>query len=666
MKDGAVKVPGAETGSGQDEWWLYNNGERLAKWGRNKFEGEVTGKGAQNGYYKIEIDDGGLKLIDDPNGGSYNVYKLSKYKETAPVDGMYGMELQKYTQYYDTWGIAEETFSEGQNGRWYIGKYQQGVVTEVEPTESLARVIAEDGNQSAQVKLLTYAKAGEPTAYRWSFDGGDRGNNYNVGDKVTIAGTGVDTTVIEIIPPGGVGDVPDPDPAGYEEFIAKGNNYSPLNAICDYFINNTDRSSHENNPEHSVIFCNEIIYQDEGPKYKDLAMAGLKLLNAKEWTSFNTISAYFKRGIQVERLFVGAGDRSPATDRIGPTNLFPEIAYFLLTDEKYGAGRHIGLASVDKNAMETAARFCFANGYFWDGVITESQNLRNFIFENAAYMMLDFTIKGGQFALYPSVPFNTTTYRIERDVLPEVKALFTDGNMRNMEVSFLTPEERQLFKAVALYRRETDNGFPETETVAIRMSDAEGGRDSDPVEEFDLTGFCTRKQHALDFLKYALMLRRYVDHSIKFETTPQSAMNMEPGDYFRVASRASHIERFSSGSIDFAGFIQSPERYYPNSSTEVVYWRPDPNEDGAPFGNVKRTTLTTDADGVCNNRALHGTVFCRVSDAPTTRIYKCESLTYSDDGLVEVAASVNPLTDDGKLQVLKWDDKFFYFYDEES
>ena len=143
-------------------------------------------------------------------------------------------------------------------------------------------------------------------------------------------------------------------------------------------------------------------------------------------------------------------------------------------------------------------------------------------------------------------------------------------------------------------------------------------------------------------------------------------MNMEPGDYFRVASRASHIERFSSGSIDFAGFIQSPEKYYPNSSTEVVYWRPDPNEDGVPFGNVKRTTLTTDADGVCNNRALHGTVFCRVSDAPTTRIYKCESLTYSDDGLVEVAASVNPLTDDGKLQVLKWDDKFFYFYDEES
>ena len=55
--------------------------------------------------------------------------------------------------------------------------------------------------------------------------------------------------------------------------------------------------------------------------------------------------------------------------------------------------------------MKKAAQFCYANGLHWDGVIRENQNLRSFIFENAAYMLLDFTIKGGQFALIPALPY---------------------------------------------------------------------------------------------------------------------------------------------------------------------------------------------------------------------------------------------------------------------
>ena len=39
------------------------------------------------------------------------------------------------------------------------------------------------------------------------------------------------------------------------------------------------------------------------------------------------------------------------------------------------------------------------------------------------------------------------------------------------------------------------------------------------------------------FLRYAQNLHKVVDHAIKFETTPQSAMSLEPGDYFRVASQ---------------------------------------------------------------------------------------------------------------------------------
>ena len=54
------------------------------------------------------------------------------------------------------------------------------------------------------------------------------------------------------------------DTPTYHEMIREGSNYFPLNAAWDYFINTTDTSSHANGPEHSVVFCNEIIKQEDG------------------------------------------------------------------------------------------------------------------------------------------------------------------------------------------------------------------------------------------------------------------------------------------------------------------------------------------------------------------------------------------------------------------
>ena len=135
----------------------------------------------------------------------------------------------------------------------------------------------------------------------------------------------------------------------------KGNNYFPRNAICDYYINQDDTSSHADSPEHEVVFCNEIIKQrTTKPTYPNLSLLGVKLTNSKEWSSFSNVSAYITEGIKVERL-EGVG--------VGSTNLFPNITYALLTDRVLGAGDAIGEASVDKEAMATAARYCQANHF---------------------------------------------------------------------------------------------------------------------------------------------------------------------------------------------------------------------------------------------------------------------------------------------------------------
>ena len=59
--------------------------------------------------------------------------------------------------------------------------------------------------------------------------------------------------------------------------------------------------------------------------------------------------------------------------------------------------------------MFVASKFCYANDLFWDGVISEKINLREFLYTQAAYQLLDFTILGGQFSLFPSVPITQTS-----------------------------------------------------------------------------------------------------------------------------------------------------------------------------------------------------------------------------------------------------------------
>lgn len=455
-----------------------------------------------------------------------------------------------------------------------------------------------------------------------------------------------------------------------EYLIKQHRTYFPLSAICDTFLNENESSSHASGPEHTIAFCNELINQEYAygpnngpinqetavvPNYEDLELLGVKVTNSKEWTNFSNVTAYIAKGIEVERLV----DHSDGKAK-GCTNLFPEIAYALLTNPDIGgAYKNIGAAAVDRNAMATAARFCQANGFFFDGALSDPLNLRQFIFEYSAYMLCDFTIKGGKFALYPSVPFRSGGV-INKDAQPDIKCLFTDGNVRGMEVSFLSPEERQNFTSVCVYREEKKNGFPETRSLVVKWNhndsaNAElGGQDeidTFPVEEFDLTGFCTSQEHAYTFVRYAMMLRRYVDHGIKFETTPQAAMTLEPGDYFRFASKITHTERFKSGMIDSKGNIICSEPLQAGTY-RILYWVPGTE-------GVRERDLVVRDDGTTRTSALFGVLWSVVTTTSQAKVYKCETLSYAEDGLVEVTGSFVPLTDNGRLKVLDWDDDTF-------
>ena len=466
----------------------------------------------------------------------------------------------------------------------------------------------------------------------WSLDPNNLGTGYINGDVVYIpsqsdqAGVGLPQRIQIVLNVGAVTIT-----------TRAAQNFSPFDALADWNVYEGDENSNRNEPEHEIVYVNEILKPKTdnngneigAAKYSDLAFAGIRINSSKEWTNFSQFSAYFKQGVKVEKL---------NTSGTGASNLFPEITYALLTSSEIGAGRLVGSSSVDRPAMANAADYCKKNKFFWDGTISSKLNLRDFIFEHAGYCLLDFTIIGGKFSLKPSVPVNGDN-EIDKRVLPEVKALFTDGNINDLQVSFLAPEERQTFKAAVLFRNEKENGFPETRSLLIRENDPHGS-DSDPIETFDLSGFCTSRQQAEYFAFFAIRSRRLIDHGLTFKTAPQYVENLAPGDYFKLVSEVTHTSRFRNGAITPTGDIVSKDDL--SGSLSVYYWKPGTTE-------VKEGTLNT----ANVSSAFFGTLFTVKNTTTENKIYKCETISYGEDGLLEVSGSYAPVESNGQLSVMQ-------------
>lgn len=514
---------------------------------------------------------------------------------------------------------------------YYIQKYELSTIEDVPFVYPPADYIPTGGSG---LGLVINASSFAQGQWQWLLR--DGGAGYKQGEVVKVTfpdGTVVNLTLGVTSQDGG---------------IITALNLNPLDAIADYWKYDEEQTSHTDSPEHEIVYINEQVRQTRAPQYEDMALVGLRMLAGRDWTSLGQLTAYCKQGITLERLITDAGISTSSLR--APSNNFAEIAYNLLVDPIIGAGQKIPRTSVDRDSMQIAAKFCRANGFTWDGVLGDRVNLREWIFRQAAFCLLDFTIIGGRFALVPSVPYNATTFTISPAQALPISALFTDGNIRNLSVSWLGPEERRLFKAVVSYRQEVENGFSNQKTIRVRLEDAYGGSDSDPEEAFDLTEFCTSGAHAELFAKHILLLRRDVDHSVSFQTTPSAAAALAPGGYIRLFSEATHTSRFNNGSIDSNGKITSTTTLE-NGTFSILYWRPGDTE-------VRQGSLTV-SSGQTSNSAFFNTVFTLVLTTTEKRIYKIESLSIGEDGFVDVTATHQPVASNGGLATIQFDPSQF-------
>jgi len=402
------------------------------------------------------------------------------------------------------------------------------------------------------------------------------------------------------------------------------------------FYSDLLQKSNNDAPEHEIVYVNEIVDNPTTPQYTNMVMMGLALKASKTYAQLDQVRIWKDDGIPVQRFHP---DEAGTT---GASNLLCDLIYYLLTDKTAGAGNLISASQINTADFAAVARFLRTNKLFFDGAITDPTNIRDFITSTAPFFLCNFVIRDGLFSLVPALP-TTVSGTISTAAIP-INAIFTGGNIieDTFSIEYLNSEERNDIQAMMRYREGAKNQLPVERTLNVRWNAT--GATENRIETFDMTQYCTSRDHALLAAKYILSIRKRVTHSVRFKTTPQG-LSLAPGSYIRVVTQASPYSGVNNGVVSETGVITSATPLA-NGSYSVLYYKP-PSE--APVSG----TLTV-SNGATTQSALYGSVFTIVNASTATNTYIVEQLTLDGEGLVEIVASHFP-TDSSYRSVIASD-----------
>ena len=470
------------------------------------------------------------------------------------------------------------------------------------------------------------------------------GENYNYRETFTVDGTSLPPIMISGLASG------DGIPGG----LAPVNTWD---AVSDVYLFGEEEGSHDDSPEHEIVYVNEQRRNAILPLYQSLALVGMQLRSGKDWSSFNNFSFYAKTGRVIPLMIDDAGNAINRPDYLaitGPSHLFPEILRNLLRSTIYGTGALVPESMIDWDGFRNAARACQANRWFFDGVLSAQTNPREWAYQHAGFFLLDFVIKGGRISLSPAFPVDPTStngYAIDYARKPVISALFTDGNIieDSLEVNWYSTEQRTVPQVVVNYRHESENDFAETRSVLVRLKTTP---ETAPTEAVDFTGFCTSIDHAKTYAKFLIQARGNSTHTIQFKTLPD-AVGLEPGAYFKLSSVLRHATPRENGYVlDNGKVVTSTD--LSGQTVSVHWWR-------SGMAEIGTGTMAVDANGEVADGTFRGAVFTVFDPADYTsaRVYRAESISYDEDGLLDIGASHVHVDEQGRIAALNLDENLF-------
>lgn len=385
------------------------------------------------------------------------------------------------------------------------------------------------------------------------------------------------------------------------------------------------------NPEHEVVYVNEIVPNPIVPDYDNISIVGLNVRSSLEFQQFAQFSAYVTGGIICRRLL--------QSNTPGPSHLFPDVLLDLLTNPRYGRGDLITDELIDFDSFRESAQWCQTRGYFFDGAIVGRESLRQWAADVAATHLLIFGEANGRFFLRPAFPLGQVP----------IKALFTAGNIRedSFKLQYLEAEERQPIQVSVRYREERASTnlsspglFPLEREILVREASTP---ETAPIESIDVSDYATNPQHGIDAAKYVARFRRVSTHGIRFETTYEGVLtNLAPGDFIRVALDSNVYDEFNNGVVTPNGGLVSTQQLAPGSYS-IYAWN---GENNSP---PSLSTLNVAADGVTASPT--GIVFTVVIANRQVQTYQVESIEPNEEGYLAIEAVHMPTNDNGVLKL---------------
>jgi len=167
------------------------------------------------------------------------------------------------------------------------------------------------------------------------------------------------------------------------------------------------------------------------------------------------------------------------------------------------------------------------------------------------------------------------------------------------------------------------------------------GSETDPIEQLDMSAYCTSRAHAIDAAKFLVRMRRIPTHTITFKTTHDGlTAGLAPGDYIKVAMDETEYDEFNNGVVTPEGALVSTKPLA-NGSYDVIAWD---GTEGTPPAD-----MTLSVSG--KTARPTGIVFTVKLPSTQVRVYQVERITPDDEGTFTIEAMHMPVNSSGILEV---------------
>jgi len=434
----------------------------------------------------------------------------------------------------------------------------------------------------------------------------------------------------------------------------------------DWFSLDADtqlQTSFERGPELAITAVSEQVIENfTAGLYSNLALIGFNVFSGKSLQDMRSFSAFVTGGKPVRRIRISGNDennnawgsaayRYYPVNPDGPTSFAPDIFLDTILDTQDGIGNYAKINGIDIRQLAITKRFCRANNLFMDALIADRQNWRSFWATNAPFSLLEFARIGGRETLIPSVPYNSTTGAIQRQV--QVSALFNQGNILedSYKEEFLDYDSNvQDIIATVIYRALDSNG-----TFAVNRSITVQRRDTNTanaiLQSFDASAFVTNETQAILFGKLMCNTRRYVRSAIEFKTFPTTSP-ISPGAYIYVDIGHNAWDGITTGVIGPGGKLNAPvDNTIRNGNYAFLLYQSG--------SGVVQTTATVSDNTATSLASREGYLYVLGTKVKSRRVFRVNEVQMDEEGEVTIRGTIFPCDASDNSLIADFSDNLF-------